>query len=155
MALTLILMAFRFPLQALLRVRQSCEERERRRLALLNTQIGQLHQKHEILNQERVLAWAQISQDLRGGMSGAELQFEMASMATRAYRQQELRKQIARLQQERTAQERLFREAQKQRKILDSLRERKLRDYLQVRGRQEQQQVDDLFMLHRISGSRS
>jgi flagellar export protein FliJ len=148
-------MAFRFPLQALLRVRQSYEERERRRLALLNTQIGRLQQEHEILNQEGVSAWAQISLGLKAGMSGAELQFEMASMTTRAYRQEELRKQIARLQQERIVQERLFREAQKRRKILDSLRERKLRDYLEVRGRQEQQQVDDLFMVRLTSESRS
>jgi flagellar protein FliJ len=148
-------MAFRFPLQALLRVRQSCEERERRRLALLNTQIGRLHQKHESLNQEKASAWTQISHSLRAGMSGAELQFEMASMATRAYRQEELRKQITRLQQERIVQERSFREAQKQRKILDNLRERKLRNYLQVRGRHEQQQIDDLFALRPTSGSRS
>jgi len=144
-------MAFRFPLQALLRVRQSCEERERRRLALLNTQIAGLHQTHDSLNQERVLAWTQLSNGLTAGMSGAELQFEVASMATRAYRQEELKKQIARLRQERIVQERSFREAQKQRKILDNLRERKLRNYLQVRGRHEQQQIDDLFMLRRSS----
>lgn len=148
-------MAFRFPLQALLRLRRTCEERERKRLALLNTQIGRLHQEDEILNRERVVAWAQISQSLKAGMSGAELQFEMASVAASACRQEELRKQIARLQQERIVQERLFREAQKHRKILDSLRERKLRDYLQVRGRQEQQQVDDLFMVRRDFESRS
>jgi flagellar export protein FliJ len=148
-------MAFRFPLQALLRVRQSREERERRRLALLNAQIGRLHQENDILNRERLLAWTQIFHGLKAGMSGAELQFEMASMATRAYRQEELRKQIVKLQQERIVQERLFREAQKHRKILDSLRERKLRDYLQVRARQEQQQVDDLFMVSRTSASRS
>jgi len=148
-------MAFRFSLQALLRVRQSSEERERRRLALLNMQIGQLHQEDEMLNQQRVLAWAQISHGLRAGMSGAELQFETASMATLAYRQEELRKQIARLQQEHIVQERLFREAQKQRKVLGNLRERKLRDYLQVRGRREQQQVDDLFILRRTLESRS
>jgi flagellar export protein FliJ len=148
-------MAFRFPLQALLRVRQSREERERRRLALLNTEIGRLHQEHEILHQQRVSAWTQISQELKAGMSGAELHFEMASMTTRACRQVELRKQIAILQQERIVQERLFREAQKERKILDSLRERKLRDYLQIRGRREQQQVDDLFMVRRNSESHS
>jgi flagellar export protein FliJ len=148
-------MAFRFPLQALLRVRQSCEERERRRLALLNTEIGRLQQEHEILLREGVLAWTQISQDLKAGMSGAELHFEMASMKTRACRQEQLSKQIARLQQERIVQERLFREAQKGRKILDSLRERKLRDYLQIRGRREQQQVDDLFTVRRNSESRS
>jgi flagellar protein FliJ len=145
-------MAFRFPLRALLRVRQACEERERRRLALLNTEIGRLQQKHEMLNQERVLAWNQISRGLGEGMSGAELQFEMASMAARTHCQNELRKQIGRLQQERLVQERSFRDARKQRKILDSLRERKLRDYLQVRARREQQQVDELFMLRRTSG---
>jgi flagellar export protein FliJ len=147
-------MAFRFPLQALLRVRQSREERERGRLALLNTQIGRMRQEQDILNRDRVLAWTEIFHGLKAGMTGAELQFEMASMATRAYRQEELRKQIVKLQKERIVQERLFREAQKHRKILDSLRERKLRDYLQVRGRQEQQQVDDLFMVSRTSTSR-
>ena len=124
-------------------------------MAILNMQIFRLRQEHESLNRERVSAWTQLSDGLKAGMSGAELQFEMASMATRAYRQEGLRKQIAGLQQQRMAQERLFREAQKQRKILDSLRERKRRDYLQVRGRQEQQQVDDLFMVRRTSDSRS
>jgi flagellar protein FliJ len=148
-------MAFRFPLQALLRVRQSCEERERLRLALLNNQIGRLLQEREILNQKRVLAWTQIFNALGTGMSGAELQFELASMAVLGHRQEELRNQIAKLQQERIAQERSFREAQKQRKILDNLRERRLRDYLQVRGRREQQQVDDMFMVRRSFGSQS
>ncbi len=148
-------MAFRFPLQVLRRVRQSYEERERRRLALLTAQIGRLHQRHEVLNQEKLLAWTQLSEGLRAGMPGAQLHFEMDSLATRASRQKELRMQIAKLEQQRTVQERSFREARRQRKILDNLRERKLRDYLQIRGRQEQQQLDDLFMLRRTPESRS
>jgi|SRR5215471_5353630 len=148
-------MPFRFPLQALLRVRRSYEERERRRLALLTAQVGRLHQRLEALNQENLLAWAQLSERLRAGMPGAQLHFETVSMATRASRQNELRMEIAKLEQQRSALECSFLEARKQRKILDNLRQHKLRDYLQIQGRQEQQQLDDLFMLRRASDSRS
>ena len=140
-------MAFRFPLQVVLRVRQSLEQRERLRLALLTGYIHQLRLQSETLNEQRAQAWTNLTERLQDGIVGAELQFETACMAAFVDRQKTLLAKIANLEKERTEQERSFREARKKRKVLENLRGRMLDTYRQIQGRRDQQQMDDMFAI--------
>lgn len=148
-------MAFRFSLQALLRLRQSYERRERLLLESLAQQLAQVRHRIEALEQAGLAAQQRLVQDLEEGMAGSEIHFEAASAGARAQRHSALMRQLAELEQRHRRQQIVFRRAQQQREILENLRDRYLDVYRQTQRRREQQQLDDLFLMRRGIGPRS
>jgi flagellar protein FliJ len=140
-------MSFHFPLQPVFRLRQSLEERERLRLAMIIGYLNQVNQLIEKLDQEKLRVASGLEERLKGGMTAGELHFELARKAALEQQKQGLRQQLAKLEEQRRAQEQAFREAQRKRKIIENLREMKLELYRQEEARREQQRVDDLFGL--------
>lgn len=141
-------MAFRFSLQAVLRLRQSYERLEELRLTMIIAYLGQLRRQLEELLRHRTLAADELVARLQQGMITSEYQFELAAISTLADRQKVLVEQIARAEQQRAAQERAYREAQRRRQILENLRSRQLDSYRLVQARHDQQRLDDLYALH-------
>lgn len=142
-------MPFQFSLRALLRLRQTYEKRERMRLALLNAAYSRLEQEYEEARRQKRLGVEQLGNRLRDGIFGSELRAAAAAVQQSADRQLQLREQMEAVKLQARKQTELFLEAQKERKILDSLRERELRAYELDENRREQQGIDDLFVQRR------
>jgi len=138
-------MPFHFSLQSVFRLRQSLEERERLRLAMIIGYLNQLNQLVEQLDQEKRRVSSGLEERLKTGMTAGELQFELARVAAFEQQKKGVRVQIAKLEEQRAAQEQAFREAQRKRKIVENLRDLKLELYRQEETRREQRRVDDLF----------
>jgi flagellar protein FliJ len=140
-------MSFHFSLQPVFRLRQSLEERERLRLAMIIGYLNQVNQLLEKLDQEKLRVASGLEERLKAGMTAGELHFELARKAAIEQQKKSLRQQLAKLEEQRAAQEQAFREAQRKRKIVENLRDLKLELYRQEEARREQQRVDDLFGL--------
>ncbi len=136
---------FRFPLQTLLRVRELYEREAKRKVAAQSAEIarvGQLIEQTaaEVIRQQDVLRQRQRD----AALDPLDLQRGRAWIA-------HLRRTIAGLHTQRaTLQERLrqlqgeFREARKQRRVIDKLRERRWAEYARDRKQKEQAAADEL-----------
>lgn len=144
-------MAFQFSLRALLRLRRTYEQRERMRLTLLNGAFHRIQHEYDDLGQQRQARFEQLEEKLQTGIPGAEFHMENALVTLTVNQQRELAAQMKALETQIQAQASAFREAQKKRKTLDSLREHELQAYQQIQNRREQQQFDDLFARRRAS----
>ncbi len=138
-------MAFRFPLQALLKLRLGYEERERMRLAAVISRLHQLRTQYESWQQQKQMAEIKLSQQMRTGMIAVEFHFAQASLEAEDRRLKLVVAEIAKVEQLRQVQQAAYLEAQKKRKILERLRERQAEAYRLVEERREQQQQDELF----------
>jgi flagellar export protein FliJ len=89
------------------------------------------------------------SQQLGVGVTAAELRFELQCDAELLRHRAGLMGQLARLQQQREEQRKVFQLARRGRETLESVRNRQLELYEQKTARREQQRQDDLFLLRR------
>ncbi|HEX5481326.1 MAG TPA: flagellar FliJ family protein [Terriglobia bacterium] len=142
-------MAFQFSLRALLRLRRTYEQRERMRLTVLNAAHHRMRHEYEDLGEQRKTRFERLEEKLQKGMPGSDFHMENALVAVAVKQQRQLAAQMTALESQIQFQASAFREAQKKRKTLDSLRERELRAYQQVEDRREQQRLDDLFARRR------
>jgi flagellar FliJ protein len=142
-------MPFQFSLRALLRLRQSYEQRERMRLSLLNAAYGRLRQEYEETVLHRRLGIEDLGNRLRDGMAGSELRLATDLLQRSADRQLQLKEQMKALEIQVRKQTETFLESQRKRKILESLRERELHAYELNQNRREQQRIDNLFVQRR------
>jgi flagellar FliJ protein len=140
-------MPFHFSLQALLRLRESFERRERLRLQIVTREVVKAQQQWEVAKQERAKALEQFAVKLRQGMRGIEVQVEQACDRVRVRRIAALRDELTKLQTLRRRQLEVFRQAQQQRKILENLRSRQLAAYRLAQSRRTQQQLDERFLI--------
>jgi flagellar export protein FliJ len=140
-------MPFRFSLQAVLRCRESFEQRERQRLQLVTRELVKAQQQREDAQRDRANAQGQLKNKLHQGMTAMEMQFELACDRARLRRIAALNDQLAKLEDLRRRQLEMFRKAQQQRKILENLRARQLAAYQLIQTRREQQQMDDRFLI--------
>ena len=145
-------MAFRFSLQAVLRLRRSYERRERLRLEIITRRRLHTRQQIDELKSEILEANDRLARTLQAGMPAVELHLEVAQANARAKRQEVLAEQLAKLTQEHRAQQVAYQHAQQQRQIIENLRDRLFAIYQQVQARREQQQLDDLFLIRREVG---
>lgn len=142
-------MPFQFSLRALLRLRQSYEQRERLRLTLLNAAYNRAEQGYKEARQQRSLGSQQLGKQLQDGIRGSELRAAAASLQQSADRQSQLREQMKALEVQAQKQTEMFLESQKKRKIIESLRERELQAFELDENRRSQQRIDDLYVQRR------
>ena len=142
-------MAFRFPLEVLLRVRQSLERQHELRLQEANYRVAMLGQQIEDVHQEVENIATHRRSQLESGISAAELQFDVLCRAVLSERQHTLETHLVEAKALRHIRSEDFLRARRQREVIDTLRHHQLQDYLQQEGRQEQRRLDDLFLLRR------
>ncbi|MBI1749400.1 MAG: flagellar export protein FliJ [Acidobacteria bacterium] len=142
-------MAFRFPLQSLLRLRLALETRERLLLESLNRQLAQAAQDIETLSDEDLRARRSLGELMGQGITGGDIQFAIVCEEGRTRMKQILGKKLAELSLRRDAQREIFQAAQRARKVLESLRDRLFEQYRIRENRREQQRLDDLNLLRR------
>jgi flagellar export protein FliJ len=137
--------AFHFPLQPVLRLRHSLEERERLRLAVIIGYLNQLNQRCEELDQQKAQISSALAERLNTGVLAIELHVERARILSLERWKNTLLQQKAKLEEQRVVQEQALIEAQRKRKVLENLHDLRFEIYRQEQQRREQQRVDDLF----------
>jgi len=142
-------MAFHFGFEALYRLRQSLEHQQELRLRTANQQVAKVRRAVEQLNEQLDQLRRCSSQNLASGMTAAEMHFILNGASCLVTRRQELEQLLARVCTLRDKQEKLFREARRERETLESLRDQQLRAYQQDQARRQQRSLDDLFLLRR------
>jgi len=142
-------MAFRFPLEVLLRVRQGLERQHELRLQEANYRVAMLGQQIEDTHSEMQNISDRRRPQLESGISAAELQFDVLCRAVLSERRHTLEKQLVEAKALRHARSEDFLQARRQREVIDTLRHHQLQDYQQEEARQDQRRLDDLFLLRR------
>ncbi len=142
-------MPFRFSLQSVLHLYQSLEHQQELRLRAASQQVSRVRHEIEQLDAQKQQNRMQQSRELQAGTTGAELEFERAAELALHSRRGELDAELARVQQLRDEQQRIFRQARRRRETLSSLRETQLHLYQREAARREQRRLDDAFLLRR------
>jgi flagellar export protein FliJ len=140
-------MAFRFPLKALWRVRAIYERREGQRLAALTQNLKYAEKQLATLRQGRLEEAGSLVESLQQGMTGAELQFQVACSFLRLKRITAVAQVVENVSQQRQRQLIEYRQARKKLEVLERLYERQLSAYRRTQARREQQQATDMFLI--------
>jgi flagellar biosynthesis chaperone FliJ len=140
-----MLMAFQFPLEALLRLRQGLERQQELRLQEANHRVAILRQQIEGLRTEMENIEARRRLEHEFAISAAELQFDLLCRSVLVARQHVLEKQRVEAEAYRHSCSEDFKQARRQ----------QFEDYQQLEARQEQRRLDDLFLLRRAYLQRS
>ncbi|HTW23252.1 MAG TPA: flagellar FliJ family protein [Candidatus Baltobacteraceae bacterium] len=144
-------MAFRFSLDAVLRMWTSREKFERLRLETLTAKIQRLRHEIEAVEEASRQDRRNLVSSLSEGMIASQLQF--ANLCTDGHRQFRvlMERQVAELMKQHEAQRKIFEHARRQRETLENLRDRKLAVYRAEEAREAQEQMDEMFLARRFS----
>ncbi len=148
-------MAFRFPLEVLLRVRQGLERQQELRLQEANHRIAALRRQIEDVVGEVDEIIIRRRPQLASGISAAELQFDVLCRSVLTTRRDVLDKQLIDAEAHRSSCNADFQQARRQREVMDTLRLHQLQDYNQQQARRDQRRLDDMFLLRRAYLRRS
>jgi flagellar export protein FliJ len=148
-------MAFRFPLEVLLRVRQSLEQQHELRLQEANHGVAMLRQQIEHVHNEMANILTRRRPQFELGISAAELHFDVLCRSVLMERQHILEKQLLDAEALRNTRSQELLQARRQREVMDTLRHHQLQIYQQQESRLDQRRLDDLFLLRRAYLRRS
>jgi flagellar export protein FliJ len=140
-------MAFRFPLQALRRVRSIYERRERQRLEILVQRLAQAEKELAALRKVRLEQAGALAKSLKEGMSGAELQFQVVCSTLCQRRISVAVQRADDVSQQHQRQLTVYRQARQKTEVMERLYQRYLSSYRRTQTRREQQQATDLFVI--------
>jgi len=140
-------MAFRFPLKALWRVRAIYERRESQRLEVITHHLIQARKQLTALRQGRLEEAGSLTKSLRGGMTGAELQFQALCSKVRLRRINSAIQIVENVSQQHQKQLIEYRQAHQKLEVIKRLYERQLSAYRRTQARRDQQQATDLFLI--------
>lgn len=146
-------MAFRFSLEAVLRVRRGQENAERLKLEAIASELAQAFARYQELTSNSLELLRQFQQRLAGGVAGSEMQLEVERAAIVNAACDSLRAQLLEIEKRRVAQAQIYCRARQNREIVEDLRLRKYDSYRIELGRREQKDLDDLFLMRRGAGS--
>jgi len=142
-------MPFRFPLQTLLRFRQSLERQQELRLQEAHQQVAAIRQQIARVRQSRAELDLEELRELQSGVSAAQLHFHILVRSLLAKRRESLEGELARREESLRERQQEFQAARRQREAVAALRDGQLRAYTQTEARREQRRLDDLFLLRR------
>jgi flagellar export protein FliJ len=146
-------MAFRFSLEAVLRYRRSLEDGEKMRLQTLLVRRTALQAELQRARDAYLQLQTTLNQELqRAPVAAIEIQFSMACRRGMEGRELLLQSQLQQLQTEISQQTARYRQEQRKREVLESLREAQLGDYRLNQQRRQQAVLDELYLLRRGRG---
>ncbi|KAA6464422.1 hypothetical protein DYQ86_00125 [Acidobacteria bacterium AB60] len=138
-------MAYRFPLAAVLRVRESIEKREERALQQLQTKVSQLSQKLDELDlQQRSILDLRLKAIERSIAAVHLHSLEQSLIGLTEYRQA-LTKELQVATEQRDRQMLLYMASHRDRELLTDMFVKSKEIYGQESDRREQSRLDDLF----------
>ena len=146
-------MAFHFTLEAVLRYRQSLEEREQLRLQPLLVSRAVLLKQLQQAREAQLQLQTAIQRALRqAAIPAVELQLSAAQLNGIARQQELLRSRLLKLESEIAEQTARYRQERQKREVLESLREVQWRDYQVRQQRRQQAMLDEMHLLQRGRG---
>jgi flagellar export protein FliJ len=146
-------MAFHFTLAAVLRYRQSLEEREELRLHGLLVRRATLSRELEQSRDAGRHLQAALHRTLQqAAVAAAEIQFAMAQLHGLERQQALIESRLRTLASEIAQQTARYRQERQKREVLESLREVQLREFRVRQQRREQAMLDELHLLRRGRG---
>jgi len=140
-------MAYHFPLQAVFHFRQSVELQQELRLRTANQQVARARRVVEQFDERIRQVQLRQAHELGVGTTSAELRFALTREAALRLQRQDAERDLARWQNLRDQQQKIFQQARRERETFESLRDQQLREYERAASRREQRQLDDLFLL--------
>lgn len=142
-------MAFQFPLQPVLHLRESLEHQQELRLRAANQQVARVRHRIEQLDAHSQEMQSRQMTELRLGMTGAELRFALFCEGEVLRQRGELQKELVRLQQVSNQERELYQQARRARQTLETLHDQQLLIYRKQAGQREQRRLDDQFLMRR------
>jgi flagellar export protein FliJ len=142
-------MPFRFPLAAVLLVREEAEKREERALKKIQLEMARISRQLEDLNAEIVLAQEAREQALQQPIPAMELHAHLQRAQNAVEKKKILVHQVQTLRQELARQMMAYRAAHRDREALTEMLQKQRDDYEQEQARTLQKNLDDMFMARR------
>jgi len=142
-------MAFQFPLQTVLRLRQNLERQQELLLYQANQEVLGVARQIAEVDAGMTENAQHRSRQLQAGVTGAELHFDLLCKTMLMRARDDLQRRLVQAQSARDCQAECFRRARQQREVIETLRHHQLQLYRQHEGRQDQRRADDLFLLRR------
>jgi len=140
-------MAFRFPLNALRRVRAIYERRERQRLELLAHHLVRAQKQLVALKQGRLEEADSLAKSMKEGMTAAEVQFHVACSVVRLRHINAVAEVVESVSQQHQRQLNEYKQARQKLEVMERLYQRQLSAYRRAQARRDQQQATDLFLI--------
>lgn len=142
-------MAFRFPLETLLRFRRSVERQQELKLLEAVRQVMTTMQEIEMVDHTISDIQENEHREMGTAVRGAQLHFDVLRCSLLREQRQELEKVLAQREKVRARCQDQFKSAHREREAVEILREDQLHHFQQEETRREQRQMDDLFLLRR------
>jgi len=142
-------MPFRFALAPVLRLRQSIERQRTLALQAANLQVSRAQENLAQLDRFLSDSDQSDSAGLAAGRTAAELQFASVLRENMQRFREELRSDIRKLELERQKALGEYRQAYREREVLETIRTRQRRVYQQEQLRRQQQELDGAYLLQR------
>jgi len=139
-------MAFRYRLQAVLRLRHSLERQEEQRLMQAAGLVARLRAEIAELEERRFEEKRQAFQELAGGSAGAIFQFLALGDMAYAEKKRTLGLELEKAEKKRLEQLERYKRVRQDREILERLRDRQEEAYNLEFARREQQAADEAFL---------
>jgi flagellar export protein FliJ len=139
-------MPFRFPLAAVLLVRENAEMREERALKKIQMELARTARQVEELNAAMAHAHDARERALQEPIPSFQLHEYQRQIEEAAEKKKTLLHQLQILRQELGRQMRVYQAAHRDREALTGMLQEQREAYDQEQARQQQKQVDDMFM---------
>ncbi len=145
-------MAFRFTLASLLRLWQSRERYERRKLEALAARVGALRAEMRRIELSALEARRAAGTRLGAGVAASELHFAAVCEGSRQEFLAQLGERLNAAESERMAQMSVYQGVERQMKIFENLRRRQFDAFRLEETRREQKRMDEIFLLRLGAG---
>jgi flagellar export protein FliJ len=145
-------MAFRYPLQSVLRLRQSLEHQEEQRLLAVAAVVARLRAEIEAFDRDRLTIRRTALQEMVAGCSGAAMQFAVICDEAAAGTRRRLQVRLAEAERCRLEQLKAYHMAHQKREIFEGLRARRESVHEREIAHHEQEQVDENFLIRYVAG---
>jgi flagellar export protein FliJ len=139
-------MGFRFPLEALLRLRVTLTRQEEMRLEAISQKLGAARHQRELLLKRKREYEVKFAADMTAGLPAGEVQFRYTGRRGLAEAEKQIDQTILALERAWQEQQQKFIEARQRQEVMETVRDGQLATYQEDQRRRDQQMVDDLFL---------
>jgi flagellar export protein FliJ len=143
-------MAYRFPLAAVLRLREIHEQREERLLTQILAQVTQAREAIVSLDRQIAEASARRETELLQRTPAAQLHAAYGMSALLKERKQFTADQLAQFEQLRDKQIKTYQAAHQAREVLSTMRQKQRDSFIAEQARHQQKALDDMFIARRL-----
>ena len=139
-------MPFRFSLNAVLRFRQTLEDRDKLALEQIQYQILQVTQTLEQIEIEKIKDADTRQQELTSGIPGAHVLAVAADQQRLEETRKLLQQQLVKLRTEREKRLLVYQDSRRKREVMSELRQQQWEIYETEESRRQQKLLDDIFL---------